>query len=92
MATVVGKQSYKIDELLFNLVTNARIQDGHLILERHGGAEVDAGGVGTNNSVERLFYANGAYPTRPVGVLCVEWVGPIYPSQMTNKDSWFDTA
>jgi hypothetical protein len=38
--------------------------------------------------VTRLFYTSGAYPTRPTWALCVEWVGPTQPPNMTTKDTW----
>lgn len=88
MATVIGKQSQKIDELLADLLKNAIVRDGNLILIQNDGGEINAGGVGGPNSVHRIFYANGAWPTRPSGTLCVEWVGPTLPPAMTPQDSW----
>lgn len=92
MASVIGKTSTRIDELLAALVTTANIVDGHLILKTREGGLIDVGGVGGANSVMRVIYANGAWPARPTGALCVEWVGPTPPTQSTDKDTWVNTA
>lgn len=88
MATVVGKTSERIDQLLADLYNNAKIVDGRLILISRDGTEDDIGGVGNANSVTRLFYTAGAYPSRPSGANCVQWVGPTQPPSMTEKDDW----
>jgi hypothetical protein len=92
MATVVGKTSTKIDELLADLIVGATIVDGNLLLTQRDGGVVNVGGVGGSSSVMRIFYTSGAWPTRPVGALCVEWVGPTQPSAMTTKDTWVNTS
>lgn len=92
MATVVGKTSVKIDDLLAPLVVSMSIVGGHLIYTLKNGTTVDVGVVGDANSVTRLFYASGAYPTRPTWALCVEWVGPTQPPGMTAKDTWLQTS
>lgn len=92
MATVIGKTSDRINQLLAELITTASIVDGHLILKRKDGGQIDAGSVGGATSIMRVFYTSGAWPSRPTGALCVEWVGPTLPPQMTDKDSWVSTA
>lgn len=48
MATVTGKTSFKIDELVNNTVTSGYVDpSGHLILTTFGGSEIDAGKVKT---------------------------------------------
>lgn len=92
MATVVGKTSTRIDQLLADLLVSATVVDGNLILTQYDGGQINAGGVGGANSVMRVFYTAGAYPTRPVGALCVEWIGPVQPPSMNTKDTWLNTA
>lgn len=88
MATVVGKTSTRIDQLLADLLTNAQVIDGNLILTQHDGGTINVGNVGGVNSVQRIHYANGVWPARPVGALNVQWIGPTYPSGMTERDDW----
>jgi len=45
MATVDGKTSIKIDELVNGSIIDGEIVGGHLILRTRGGAEIDAGVV-----------------------------------------------
>lgn len=92
MATVIGKTSANIDALLGDLVTTGAIVDGNLILTTKDGTQINAGSVGNQNSVTRLVYTSGAYPSRPVGVLCVEWIGPVQPASMTNRDTWVQSG
>lgn len=92
MATVIGKTSSNIDDLLDDLVVGISIVDGNLMVETRDGTVENAGGVGGTNSVMRLLYSSGAYPTRPAGVLCIEWVGPTQPPSMTNKDTWVQSG
>lgn len=92
MATVVGKTSTRIDDLLKDLVVEIEIIDGNLYYTLKDGTVANAGGVGGSNSVMRVFYTSGAYPTRPVGALCVEWVGPTQPPSMTAKDTWIQSG
>lgn len=92
MATVIGKQSAFIDALLAPLITGAQIVDGNLILTTKANGTILVGGVGGSNAVSRQIYKNGAYPTRPTGTLCVEWIGPTQPPQMTSDDTWVSTA
>ena len=88
MATVVGKTSTKIDELLADLIVGASIVNGNLILTQRDGGQVMIGGVGNSGSVQRILYTSGAYPARPTGVLHVEWIGPTLPPAMAEKDTW----
>lgn len=88
MATVVGKTSTKIDALLADLLINAQVIDGNLILFQYDGGQINLGSVGGVNSVQRLHYTNGAYPARPAGALNCQWIGPTYPSAMTERDDW----
>lgn len=88
MATVVGKTSTRIDQLLADLLLSAAVIDGNLIFTQHDGGQVNVGSVGGVNAVQRLFYTNGAYPARPSGALNCQWVGPTYPSAMTERDDW----
>lgn len=92
MATVIGKTSTRIDQLLAKLVTNLSVVNGNLVATYRDGTTLSVGGVGSTQSVMRLFYENGSYPVRPTTVLCIEWVGPIYPSELGTKDSWVSTA
>lgn len=91
MATVVGKTSTRIDQLLAKLVTNISVVNSNLVVTFRDGTTLDAGGVGGPQSVTRLFYESGAYPARPTNMLCIEWVGPVFPPALTNKDSWVQT-
>jgi hypothetical protein len=54
MATVDGKTSIKIDELVNGTVISGSVIDGHLILQTRGGAQIDAGvvtgGITTTNA------------------------------------------
>jgi hypothetical protein len=88
MATVVGKTSDKLNALFAGTVVGLSIVSGHLIYTKGDGSQVDVGVVGDTNSVTRLFYTSGAYPTRPAWALCVEWIGPTQPPNMTTKDTW----
>lgn len=45
MASVDGKTSVKIDDLINDTIVNGHVTSGHLILEARGGAEIDAGEV-----------------------------------------------
>ena len=92
MATVTGKTSSRIDQLLAKLVTNLEVINGNLIITQRDGSQLNAGGVGSEQSIARLFYANGAYPPRPTNMICIEWVGPVLPPEMTKNDSWVNTA
>lgn len=92
MATVIGKTSNKIDDLLADTIVSLSIVNGHLMAMTHDGGTTDVGVIGDANSVTRLFYASGAYPTRPVWALCVEWVGPTQPPNMTTKDTWVQSG
>lgn len=91
MATVVGKTSMRIDQLLADLLINAQVIDGNLVFTQHDGGVINIGSVGGVNAVQRMLYTNGAYPPRPAGALNCQWVGPIYPSQMTERDDWLVT-
>jgi hypothetical protein len=88
MATVVGKTSTRIDQLLADLFINAAVIDGNLIFTQHDGGQINIGNVGGVNSVQRIHYTNGAWPARPVGALNVQWIGPTFPSAMTERDDW----
>jgi len=87
MATVVGKTSAFLDQLLAGLVTDGRLEDGNLILTLHDGTELNLGNPG---GIKRIFYTNGAWPSRPVGAGEVQWVGPVStpPPGMTERDDW----
>lgn len=85
MATVVGKTSTRIDQLLADLFADAELRDGNLIFTRHDGTELNVGNPG---GIKRIFYTNGSWPARPVGAGEVQWVGPTYPSAMTERDDW----
>lgn len=88
MATVIGKTSTRIDQLLADLLINAQVIDGNLVFTQHDGGVINIGNVGGVNAVQRLIYTNGAYPARPAGALNCQWVGPIYPPAMTERDDW----
>lgn len=88
MATVVGKTSTRIDELLASLLTNASIVDGNLIFTKKDGSQINVGNIGGAAAVQRIHYTNGAWPARPAGALNVQWIGPTYPSAMTERDDW----
>jgi len=92
MATVVGKTSTRIDDLLAPLVVELQIVDGNLLYTLRDGTVINAGGVGDHSSVTRIFYTSGSYPTRPTGVLCVEWIGPTQPPSMTAQDTWLQSG
>lgn len=49
------------------------------------------GPVGPSN-ITRLVHDGAAYPSRPVGVAYVEWVGPVAPSAPVDGDTWVDTS
>lgn len=42
--------------------------------------------------VHRVHYTAGAWPARPTGATCVEWVGPVAPAGMLSTDSFVSTA
>jgi hypothetical protein len=50
MATVIGKTSERIDQLLANLVVNAEISGGHLFITFRDGAVSDLGPIGGGGS------------------------------------------
>lgn len=85
MATVVGKTSTRIDQLLADLLTNISVADGNLVFTRHDGTEVNLGNI---SGVKRIFYTNGAWPARPVATDSVQWIGPTQPPNMTERDDW----
>lgn len=92
MATVVGKTSNRIDQLLGDLVADLAVVSNKLIATKRNGTTIDLGVVTGTQTVIRLFYENGAYPARPTNVVCVEWWGPSLPPSLTTKDSWVSTA
>lgn len=85
MATIVGKTSTRIDQLLADLFADAVLRDGNLILTRHDGTELNVGNPG---GIKRIFYTNGAWPSRPIGAGEVQWIGPTFPPAMTERDDW----
>lgn len=87
MATVVGKTSNRIDQLLADLVTTAQLVDGNLIITKRDGTTLNVGNPG---GIKRIFYTNGAWPSRPTGAAEVQWVGPgtSAPPGMTDRDDW----
>ena len=54
MATVVGKTSTRIDQLLADLLTTAQVIDGNLIFTQHDGGQINVGNIGGVNAVQRL--------------------------------------
>lgn len=60
MATVDGKTSIKIDELINDTVVDGEIVSSHLILRTRGGAEIDAGSVSAT-SVSALDFMPVGY-------------------------------
>lgn len=48
MASVTGKTSIKIDDLINDTIVDGEIVGTHLVLRSRGGAEIDAGVVATN--------------------------------------------
>ena len=86
MATVVGKTSNRIDQLLADVVVDAKLQDGNLVITKRDGTTLNVGNPG---GIKRIFYTNGAWPARPVGAGEVQWVGPMpAPPGMTERDDW----
>lgn len=87
MATVVGKTSNRIDVLLAELLNDAELIDGSLVVTRYDGTQLNVGNPG---GIQRIFYTGGAWPSRPTGAAEVQWVGPgtTAPPGMTDRDDW----
>lgn len=88
MATVIGKTSTRIDQLLADLLTTAQVIDGNLIFTQYDGGQTNVGNIGGVNAIQRVHFTLGAWPDRPAGALNVQWIGPTYPSAMTERDDW----
>lgn len=71
MASVSGKTSIKLDELINDTIVDGELIGGHLILRSRGGAEIDAGII-TSESVAALA-------TMPVGYVYIS-VDPTSPA------------
>ena len=55
------------------------------------GPQGPTGPVGPSN-ITRLVHDGTGYPSRPVGVSYVEWVGPVAPTSPVDGDTWIDTS
>ena len=73
MASVSGKTSIKLDELINDTIVDGELVGGHLILRSRGGAEIDAGIV-TGDSAAVLA-------TMPVGYVYIS-VTPTSPATL----------
>jgi hypothetical protein len=85
MATVIGKTSTRIDQLLADVVVSVTLVDGSLVVTKRDGTTQNLGNPG---GIRRIFYTNGAWPSRPAGAADVQWIGPTYPAAMTERDDW----
>jgi len=79
MATVDGKTSIKIDQLINDTVVDGEIVGSHLILRTRGGAEIDAGSVSAT-SVSPLDFM-------PVGYIYMS-VLPTSPATLFGGGTW----
>lgn len=83
MATVISKTSVKIDELLADVVVNAQVVDGYLIVTTRNGSQINAGTVGGDGTA--WYSGNGA----PAGSSYA--IGDFYLDQL-NGDFYSKTG
>lgn len=67
MASVTGKTSFKIDDLINDTIVDGQVVSGHLILRARGGAEIDAGPVTGVGSPGPMGPAGPTGPAGPMG-------------------------
>jgi microcystin-dependent protein len=79
MASVTGKTSIKIDDLINDTIIDGEVVGGHLILRSRGGAEIDAGLVTTSSDV--------ALSIMPVGFIYMSVV-PTSPATLFGGGTW----
>ena len=100
MATVDGKTSIKIDQLINDTVVDGEIVGSHLILRTRGGAEIDAGSVSAT-SVSPLDFMPVGYiymsvlSTSPATLFGGSWVRIGHGRVLVGQDpsqTEFDTA
>lgn len=81
MATVDGKTSIKIDELLEGFITNGYISvAGHLMLVKGSGAEIDAGVIDSKRNENWLY--NAPYVSGDI----VSFAGRTYRATLANTN------
>lgn len=79
MASVTGKTSLKIDDLINDTIIDGEVVDGHLILRNRVGAEIDAGVV--------VQAVNTALDFMPVGYIYMS-VLPTSPATLFGGGTW----
>jgi len=67
MATVVSKTSSKVDQLLADVIVDAHVQDGYLLVTTRGGAQINAGPVGGGDGT--TWISGPGVPTLQQGLL-----------------------
>jgi microcystin-dependent protein len=101
MATVTGKTSIKIDDLINDTIVDGEIVGNHLILRSRGGAEIDAGVVtgATTSPLDFMpigFIYTSVLPTSPATLFGAgTWVRIGQGRVLVGQDSGqteFDTA
>lgn len=102
MASVTGKTSIKIDDLINDTIISGQIVSGHLILESRGGAQIDAGIVsGGSGGVDPLDFMPIGYiymsvvSTSPATLFGGSWSRIAQGRVLVGQDSTqteFDTA
>lgn len=80
MATVDGKTSLKIDDLVNDTIISGRVVDGHLLLTNRAGADIDAGVV-TGSS------GNSPLDAMPVGYIYMSVVSTS-PATLFGGGTW----
>lgn len=77
MATVDGKTSIKIDQLINDTVIDGEVMSGHLILRTRGGAEIDAGLIAATSALDFMpvgFVFTSVVSTSPQVMFGGAWV------------------
>lgn len=76
MASVTGKTSIKIDDLINDNIIDGEVVSGHLILRTRGGAEIDAGAIASTSALDFMpigYVFTSVDPTSPQTMFGGTW-------------------
>ena len=79
MASVTGKTSIKIDDLINDTIIDGELVNGHLILRNRAGAEIDAGVLNVDSAT--------ILQSMPVGYVYIS-VDPTSPATLFGAGTW----
>jgi len=82
MASVTGKTSLKIDDLINDTIVDGEMVGGHLLLRSRGGAEIDAGVIVGVTSILDVM---------PIGFVYIS-VSPTSPATLFGAGTWVRIA